>query len=439
MKYEAEKLKEQYENSLWSRYLVILLGIWMIATSLSFSYQSNLMFWNDCIVGILLCIFGFLALDRNKNWASWVCCFLGIWLQASPLFLWAPDPITYLNDTIIGVLAIAFSILIPRVPEEKNLGDPDIPEGWSYNPSSWLQRMPVIFFGFIGWLIARYMGAYQLGYLNHIIDPVFPNGTLSVITSPLSKSFPISDAGLGALAYTLEFLMGFKGSDRRWFTMPWFVILFAILVIPVGFVSIALIISQPLIVGAWCFWCILTAICMLIMLALTVDEAVAVLQYLTNYKKYGSSFMEVFWKGGVSSGSQYDFRSPPIAENISKTFPAMTWGFNVPWNLMLSALLGAWMIYSVHMFSTNLAASNDYILGALIITFSIIAMAEVTRSVRFINLLIGLWIFISTWVLPGFSEFGEINQAIMGIILFHLSIPRGKILERYGSWTKYIK
>ena len=101
MKYEAEKLKEQYENSLWARYLVILLGIWMIATSLSFSYQSNLMFWNDCIVGILLCIFGFLALDRNKNWASWVCCFLGIWLQASPLFLWAPDPITYLNDTII--------------------------------------------------------------------------------------------------------------------------------------------------------------------------------------------------------------------------------------------------------------------------------------------------------------------------------------------------
>ena len=92
--------------------------------------------------------------------------------------------------------------------------------------------------------------------------------------------------------------MGCKGGTRRWYTMPWIVILFGILVVPLGLISIILVILQPLLVGHWCFWCLLAAICMLIMIALTVDEVVAVVQYLVQVKRTKQPFWQVFWKGG---------------------------------------------------------------------------------------------------------------------------------------------
>lgn len=50
----------------------------------------------------------------------------------------------------------------------------------------------------------------------------------------MSHSLPVSDAGLGSLAYTIEFLMGYMGATSRWRTMPWMVTIFGILVIPLG-------------------------------------------------------------------------------------------------------------------------------------------------------------------------------------------------------------
>jgi hypothetical protein len=63
-------------------------------------------------------------------------------------------------------------------------------------------------------------------------------------------------------------------------------------------VSIILVILQPLLVAHWCFWCLLAAICMLFMIALTVDEVVAVVQYLVQVKRTKQPFWQVFWKGG---------------------------------------------------------------------------------------------------------------------------------------------
>jgi hypothetical protein len=42
------------------------------------------------------------------------------------------------------------------------------------------------------------------------------------------------------------------GSPARWYTMPWMVMFFGILVIPLGLVHILLVISQPVVVGEWC-------------------------------------------------------------------------------------------------------------------------------------------------------------------------------------------
>ena len=100
----------------------------------------------------------------------------------------------------------------------------------------------------------------------------------------------MSDAGLGSLAYTFEFLMGFMGSPARWRTMPWMVTFFGY---PgysaLGLVHIFLVISQPVLVGAWCFMCIVPAAIMLPMLPLEGDEVIAMFQFMKKARKKGES------------------------------------------------------------------------------------------------------------------------------------------------------
>src|SRR3546814_10568699 len=73
---------------------------------------------------------------------------------------------------------------------------PDTPPGWSYNPSAWTQRLPIIFLALIGLLVARYLTAYQLGQISGVWEPFFPglpdepgkNGAEAVITSSVSEA-----------------------------------------------------------------------------------------------------------------------------------------------------------------------------------------------------------------------------------------------------------
>src|SRR3546814_1596001 len=75
-----------------------------------------------------------------------------------------------------------------------------VPPGWDYNPSTWLQRLPIAILAVIGILLARYLAAYQLGHTANAWDPFFgtqPNGTETIITSDMSRAWPVSDAGVG--------------------------------------------------------------------------------------------------------------------------------------------------------------------------------------------------------------------------------------------------
>jgi uncharacterized membrane protein len=425
---------------LWTRYVMFGIGFWLMVTPATFAQHSLTVTSNEFICGLLTMIFSLLSLSLTRIWSPWFLCAIGVWLQFAPLIFWAPNAVGYLNDTSCGALLILLSIIVPGTPGGVEQKGAEVPPGWSYNPSSWNQRLPIIFLAFLAWMSARYMAAYQLGYINFIWDPIFVDGTQKVVTSPLSRSFPISDAGLGALVYTLEVLMGFKGSTRRWYTMPWLVFLFGIMVVPAGFVSILLIMLQPLIVGYWCTWCLLTAICMLIMIALTLDEVVAVCQYLVMAKRQKQSLWRIFWKGGSFQTGELDRRSPPLNAAVKENFAAMFWGMTFPWNLLLSILLGGILMFIPS--SLNLAphlADSDHIIGALVATFSFIAMAEVFRAIRFLNMILGLWVL--AFALFYLSQSGgySLFHVIWGIVVILINIPKGKIKERYGSWDRLIR
>ena len=65
-----------------------------------------------------------------------------------------------------------------------------MPPGWSYNPSAWTQRLPIIALAFIGLYVSRYLAGYQLDHLDSVWEPFFhgspadpQNGTEEIITT----------------------------------------------------------------------------------------------------------------------------------------------------------------------------------------------------------------------------------------------------------------
>ncbi|MFG0262090.1 MAG: vitamin K epoxide reductase family protein [Novipirellula sp. JB048] len=255
-----------HQQTLWVYWTLPLLGIWMILSPLSLGHLNEaiwvdpsggrgpwfaerstaelrelrawLMTASDLLCGLVLLVCGWRSLQPNRPYSLWACCGVGVWLTFAPIVFWAPTAASYANDSLV---------------------------------------------------VSRYLAMFQLGYIDHVWDPLFgfEEGTKKVLNSKLSHLWPISDGGLGAISYTFEFLMGYMGSPARWRTMPWMVAFFGFLVIPLGLTHIILVVSQPLIVHAWCSICLLAALIMLPMIPLEVDEVIAMFQHVRQAKKRG--------------------------------------------------------------------------------------------------------------------------------------------------------
>jgi hypothetical protein len=393
--------------------------------------------WSDIASGLLIIAFAIMTLVRRAAWAPWANALVGVWLLFAPLVFWAPTAVAYANDTLAGALVIAFVLLMPGMPGMRMLPGPSVPPGWSYNPSTWPQRAPIIALALVGFFLSRYMTGFQLGYIGAVWDPFFGQGTERVLTSDVSRAFPISDAGFGAVAYMIEALMGFMGDRQRWRTMPWMVTFFGILVVPLGIVSITLIILQPVAVGDWCWPCLVAAGAMLVMIALTLDEVVAMGQYLVQARREGQPLWQVFWLGGtLAEGARAERPTRPAVVSAK----AMVWGVALPWNLLASAAVGLWLMAAPSVLgSTPPISHSDHLLGALVVTVAVIALADVGRALRFVNVLFGAWFIAAPWLLSGGTAVSAGNDVIAGVALILLSLPRGPVGERYGSWQRFIR
>ncbi|MFP4143685.1 MAG: vitamin K epoxide reductase family protein [Phycisphaeraceae bacterium] len=468
-----EMLHMHHRQTLWIYWTLILLGVWLVLAPFTFGYldpdlwvqpsggrgvwffdqtfdalRAQLMTWSDVAAGLLLILFGWRSLTPNRPVSLWICCFVGIWITFAPLLFWAPTAASYLNDTIVGMLVIALTILIPGMPNMiiyMQMGPPT-PPGWSYNPSSWPQRWIMIALGFAGLVVSRYLAAFQLGYITSVWEPFFGAGSRQVLNSNMSHLWPVSDGGLGALSYTFEFLMGWMGAPARWRTMPWMVTFFGILVIPLGLTHIILVMSQPVVVGHWCTLCLLAAVIMLPMIPIEFDEVIAMLQHMVQAKRRGDrggSLWQIFWKGGTAEGCEPDDRSPELItlpEQPWQLFKASIWGMSFPWTLALSAGLGVWLMFVPFALGVDKPASHVFHLGgALTITVSVIAMGEVVRLLRLLAVPLGLAVAVVPWIMGGAGLAATIAGLVTGLAVAGLVIPRGRITERYGLWQPYVR
>jgi nucleoside-diphosphate-sugar epimerase/uncharacterized membrane protein len=421
----------------WVHIAVMPLGAWLLFSPSALAYPSAALAWSDMISGVLVILFAVLSM-RRVLWGPWATALIGLWVAFAPLAFWAPDPGSYANDTMVGMMITAFSVIIPMRTE---MPGPDIPPGWTYNPSMWPQRAPVIALATISFFLARYMASYQLGHIPNVWDPLFGPGTARVLTSDVSRAFPVSDSGLGAYTYLIELLSAVMGDGRRWRTMPWMVAMFGIVVIPLGITSVVLIMLQPVAVGAWCTICLITALFMLIMVAVSLDEVVAMIQFLVIGKRSGASVWRLFWIGGTLPEPVEDIglSRRPTPSWTAGSWKEMLWGASFNWPLLAGALVGAWVMAAPWVFGTTGAAFKfESIMGALAVVIAFVAWAEVTRLVRVANVLVGLAIAIAVWLVPEMSLAAQLNGLAAGLLLIALSVPRGAIRDRYGGWDPLV-
>ena len=179
---------------------------------------------------------------------------------------------------------------------DRDRSHPDhTPPGWTYNPSTWPQRLPIIGLAALGAAVATYLTLFQIEVIGSVWDPFFGEGSETILTSRVSYVLPIPDAALGALSYLVDAVTGAIGGRDRWRSMPWIVVLFGLAVGPLGAVSLMLVIFQPVLFGAWCTLCLVSALISLVMIGPAMDEMLASLQYLKRVHKRGNSLWRAFW------------------------------------------------------------------------------------------------------------------------------------------------
>jgi hypothetical protein len=114
-------------------------------------------------------------------------------------------------------------------------------------------------------------------------------------------------------------------------------------------------------------------------------------------------------------------------------------GVNVPWTLAVSTMLGIWLMCTRLVFGTAGAqADSDHLLGALIVTVAITAMGEAARPARLVNILLAMALMFAPFMFDGGSPVADLAGVAAGMLLIVLSIPRGRIDNTYGAWSRYL-
>lgn len=103
------------------------------------------------------------------------------------------------------------------------------------------------------------------------------------------------------------------------------------------------------------------------------------------------------------------------------------------WAQIINTILGIWIMTSPYIlkFEDNKIADFNFITGPLIVTFSIISYAQVSRSISKGNAVIALFlIIVSFFAADTPALFSNLISSLL-IILF--SFVKGKITDKFGG------
>jgi len=104
------------KNPLWHHWSTFLLGVWLILSPWALpalfgqTYGGAAPYWNAIACGLLLAIFGIVAMTDDSIWQEWGDVLVAVWLFASPWLLgFANFPVTAWNVCAVGVLTLVLA------------------------------------------------------------------------------------------------------------------------------------------------------------------------------------------------------------------------------------------------------------------------------------------------------------------------------------------
>ena len=444
--------KTEHGHWRWAHFLNIGLGSWLLTQPLLLGVQEDGLRAGEMAMGLLLMVAAGLALSWRAVWARWLCAGIGTGVMALP-FLWSTNNgAAYLSDTLVGALIFGLAVCSKPEPGSSAIAamtGPTVPPGWSHNPSDWAQRLPIIVLALLGLYVSRYLAGYQLGHIPSLWDPFFAgsptdprNGTEEIVTSWISTALPVSDAALGGYTYLLEILTGLVGSRQRWRTAPWLVLLFGLMIVPLGMTTILFIVIQPIVLGTWSTLALVGGAAVLIQIPYSLDELLATAQFLRRRVRAGQPWLRVLFLGDTdelpAAADERDVRDEfdqPLGVVLKSIVGG---GVGLPWNLALAGLIGLSLLFTrVTLGAEGSLANAHHIIGCAVLTVVAIAAADVARPARALNAVLGVGLMF----LPLLLDTDKLQGAVtlgFGFALVLLSVRRGLILERYGTWNRLL-
>lgn len=110
------------------------------------------------------------------------------------------------------------------------------------------------------------------------------------------------------------------------------------------------------------------------------------------------------------------------------------------WPRFVNAAIGVWLMTAPAVIGyAGIAADVDRIAGPTVAAAALIAVTEATRSVRWLNLPIGVGLVIA----PFFLDYGSaplLNSVACGLAIAALSLVRGALSEQIGGgWVGLLR
>jgi hypothetical protein len=166
----------------------------------------------------------------------------------------------------------------------------------------------------------------------------------------------------------------------------------------------------------------------------------ATLQFLLQNRRAGRPLWRTLLRGGPGFSEERDPTqglNMPFAQVVREFLAG---GVTYPWTLLASLFLGVFLLTTpVTLGAEGPLYFSDHVVGCLVITIAVTALAEVTRAVRFFNVPLGLWVAVSPFLLAGAGGLSATVHVALGLGLAALSLPRGRRTnEHYGGWDRFI-
>lgn len=104
------------------------------------------------------------------------------------------------------------------------------------------------------------------------------------------------------------------------------------------------------------------------------------------------------------------------------------------WSQAAMAMIGIWLMTVPGVWDLGKpVANNHHIVGPLMVTFSVVAIWECTRNVRWLNAPLAAWLLVAPWILPYEHLAALVNNYAVAVCVLLLCIVKPKRENHFGG------